>query len=512
MFKKGFFVLLSILFVPSFVLAEEMAEMEAKVDTLCASIVDVEGRDYPELALHDLLDRLSQSTEAMGDLTRLSTWNQDEVDESLKPYLKAYDLLYIALTSPLREYADAFNAYKKTNPSPHFLNIADIIDILKSCEDCPSKCKACNGSKRCAKCKGRGYIMEAAKSALGSSTRKKCTTCDGAKHCKSCARQSTTCKSCGGARRVVDAVALKTRIQTLMTEACEQSAILLAEELNAREQTYALAKEIRKVNSTTYSKTDPKKVLEVINDLPKELQAATTWTYIPPLREIAEAMLAEQEHNSPEKVRMRNEIEQAIAEAQAEKTAEGALLHLISPMQRCQTSEQFPILETTLNGFIKQWQREREDVATSLEKDFETALEVKDLNERLIALERFLENCRLPKINARLKSEIALYEQLQSTDEVVTTKVKELQNKVVEAIAVAEAEKTAEEQKARELEDQKTPWWIWASIIGGVVIILYFVYSAFQMIGEHRAKKAKEAQRKATLDSIRNTFARRKHH
>ncbi|MDO5461925.1 MAG: hypothetical protein Q4F99_00335 [bacterium] len=512
MLKKSVCLLFSTLFLSVGALAASMEEMETQIDTLCASLTEVEGRAYPELALHDLVDRLTQSTEAMGDLTQLATWDQDNVDASLLPYLEAYNLLYVALTSPLKEYADAFNAYKKTNPPTHFLNIADVIEIVKPCEDCPSKCTTCKGTKKCPTCKGRGYIMEAAKSTLGSSTRKKCTTCNGSKRCKACAHRSATCTTCGNFHRVVDKVALISRIESLLAEMRNQSETLFAEDLNARKQTLALAAEIRKIKSSSYSRTDPKKVLEVIDALPEECQAAVTWTYVPPLREIAETMLAEKEHNSPEKVRMRDEIQRAIKEAQSEKTAEEALIRLLSPMERCQTSEAFPLLETTQAGFIQQWHREREDALETLKKEVETCMEREALEERLSALEDALDTCKLPKIDSRIVDDKDLYQQLKPTDEAVTKAVKQLQKEIVDAIAATEAEKTAQEQKARELENQGTPWWVWAAIIGGAVAVLYFGYSVVQMIGEHQAKKAKEAQRKATLDSIRNTFARRKHH
>lgn len=514
MIKKWFSQFLIVL-VPALLCATSMEEMEAQVDELCAALTEIEGRAYPELEIYDLLQRIVASKDAMGDLVQLSNVDATRVDASLAPYFEAYAPLYIALTEPLSVYGKALNAYKKTDPARPFLKLADISDIVTTCEDCSVKCSACNGTKKCSTCKGRGYTIEKSSGSslsLSASKRLKCTTCASSGRCKTCSQRPDLCTTCNGIRKVVDEEALYDRIQNLVHQLSEQSAIVFENEINARKQTQRLADEIRKINSSTFSNTDPEKVLEVLDALPTECQSATTWSYVPPLREVAEAMLAEKTHNAPEKVRMRAEIEQAINDAQSAKTAEEALERLITPMDRCQTSERYELLETTQQGFVKQWQREREAMVETLKEKLTKANEIEDAKERFYALEDFLEDCKLPEVARRLKAETALYEQLKSTDEAMKIAVKQLQEEATTLMANAEAAIEALKAKAIAAENQGTPWWIWAAIIGGILIVGYFAFSIVQMVGEHKAKVAKEAQRKAALDSIRNTFARRKHH
>lgn len=517
MFKRLLLGLLPAVLWPSFGWAMTMEEMETKVDTLCAALTEVEGIAFPELATYDLVVRTAQSTEMIGDLTALNDIEVSQEDPSVQPYLEAYAVLYVALTENLTDYRKAFKKYERTKPERPFLEIADVKDLLEPCTDCSRGCSSCNNTKKCPTCKGRGKIFERSnereRSALGGSlsNSKKCTACNGTGKCEDCAT-STKCTTCNGIKKVIHAERLQERIQQLLIDLRDQYALVLKDAIYTREQTFALAKEIKKIRSSVYSNTDPKKVLQVLDALPEACQAASTWTYVPPLREIAEAMVQVQEHNSPDKIYMRKRIDEAIKAAQSEPTAEEALVRLIDPMEACKASEEYDRLETIYSGYVKQWQREREAAGEKLKKELESIKALKNPDEQLRDLETYLDTCQLPKIDTRIRSATFLYDDLQPVEADVTATVEAVRKDAQAFLETLEAEKAKREQTAQAEAQQGIPWWVWAAIIGGVIAILYFAYSAVQMVGEHQKKKAQEAQRKATLDSIRNTFARRKHH
>jgi hypothetical protein len=215
---------------------------------------------------------------------------------------------------------------------------------------------------------------------------------------------------------------------------------------------------------------------------------------------------------APEKVRMRAEIETAITTAQSKETAEEALVYLLAPMARCATSEQFPALETAHEAYVQQWKVDRQAAAEALKTTFEEIEALPSLEERMDAIEDFLDRtCRLPEVHRRLK-EAPIYDALKAEDEAALARVEALRKQATAALDEALAQKQAAEQQALAQEAEKTPWWLLPAIIGGIVILLYFAFSAVQMVAENKKQKAKEAQRQAALDSIRQTFARSKKH
>jgi hypothetical protein len=513
MTKNFIFALFAALFIAPAVCATSIDEMETKVDDLCSSLVEIEGMRYPELGIHDILERVANTPDienSIGDLLLLSQVDAeaDALDATLIPYFHAYKLLYVALTQPIENYLVELKAYKRTKPSANFLKVADVENLLENCDKCPPPCATCNGTKKCTSCKGRGKITERATSALGSSTQRKCSTCAGSGRCKSCQKSPDVCSTCKGRKRVINEALLYDRILAFVKRAHNQSAILLAEPLKVREQTKLLAADIRKINSSTFSSTDPERVLEVLDALPPERQMARTWNYVSPLREVAIQMRDEKAFMSPEKVRMRDEIKSAIENAHLKTSAEASLECLLTPMERCKASEQYEMLETVYAGYVKQWQRERTAQVDELQTRFETIKEIPSADERCRKLELFLKECKLPDVAYRVKT-APMYEDLKATDEAMLQAASTLQTKVKTALEQADAERIEAEKEAQPDEPVETSkWWLWPVIIGGVIAILYFAFSVIQTVNENKKKRAKEAQRQATLASIRSTFAR----
>lgn len=293
------------------------------------------------------------------------------------------------------------------------------------------------------------------------------------------------------------------RIAQLARQARNHLETVLKDEIAARTQSAAVAEVLRKTKPVAA----PAAALALLNELPAEAVAAVQWSQVEALKTKLQAMIAEAESNSAEKESQRREVRAAIASAQRlSDPVKGMEKLLALPEESPRDAEILEALageiQTAFDGLLSAARKQQDLEIEHVLSRVETVEAVSDPQTRYTQADAVLND--LP---AALESKVLVaYAKETGRTELARlfsdTRLDDLRERLETVRSQAEAE-LAEAEKG-------SPWWIWAAVGGGALVLLLAGVSIVQSILAKRAEAARKARQKAAIDSIRSTFAHRR--
>lgn len=478
-------------------------------------IVHVPGET---LKLRDALDRLQADPADLVSLEAVTAAAaRDGEDAALQAVLRSVTALTAAAAGETARYRETVAQVRSLSANAQLLNLLDLSGILVPCTVCAGnlRCGDCRGTGKCPVCKGRKFVQEkrsastASRSTLSSSlsvsspARKRCAACTASGVCRTCRGKPKTCPACSSTGRMPDPEQIAVRVSQLARHACTHLEATLQDELAARTQSAAVADALQQAKPLA----EPEEALAVLTALPAEAVAAVQWSQVEALKVKLQTMIAEAEDASAEKEAQRRELRAAIAEAQRLSDPVKGMEKLLllpeeKPWDAAVLSGVGGELKTAFDGLLSAARKQQELELEHAQSRVETAEALPDPQTRYTQAGAVLDDLPGVPESKLLTAHAKETGRTELARLFSDTRIADLRLRL-ERLRTQAGTELAEAEKG-------TPWWVWAAVGGGALVLLLAVVSIVQSVCAKRAEAERKARQRAAIESIRRTFAHRR--
>lgn len=469
------------------------------------------------LKLYDALGQVQETpTESVPLGVVHAAAERDTDDAALQAVLKTMTALVAAGEGDTESYKEQVAQIRKLTTNAPLLKQLDLSGILVPCTVCRGdlRCDDCRGTGKCPTCKGRKFVQEkrsastSSRSSLSSSlssstTRKRCTACNASGVCRTCKGKPKNCSTCSSTGRIPDSEQVHIRISQLARQARNHLEKVLENEIATRTQSEVVAEVLRKTKPVAA----PAPALALLNELPAEAVSAIQWSQVEVLKTKLNAMLAEAEANSAEKESLRRDVRAAIASAQRlPDPVKGMEKLLALPTEKAWDAD---ILEEVsgeikiaFDGLLSAARKQQDLEIEHAQSRVETVASVSDPQTRYVQAGAVLDDLPEAPNSKVLKAYAKETGRTELTRLFSDTRLDDLRARLEKMRSQAETELVEAEKGS--------PWWIWAAVGGGGLVLLLALISIVQAALAKKAEAERKARQRAAIDSIRSTFAHRR--
>ncbi len=343
-----------------------------------------------------------------------------EKDPELRACAYAAYAVSLAMQGENADYIRLFESFSKQFTNEVVTAQINPQNLTGACPQCRGqnsrtvRCMVCNNG-RCKKCLGSGKITArpsmSARSTLtpAAAAQTPCAQCSGTGKCQVCAATRVNCEACGNSGIAPDAGKMREVFYNLAESGEKRSFQRVEHDLKERAASIAVMRIVAQAKRTR----DPKKAAELLQLLPSQYPEAPE---IPPLIDtigLLQADAAERDYNAPNRVRLRENVKNAIQQAQSARNVDDGIGQLREAQERFAAADNASDLAVALEGLEKERARRNEEASKNVSEALARIEKIDDLDialEQLDFLQKSTDNeAQKARVkNARLNLEIKL--------------------------------------------------------------------------------------------------------